>query len=102
MTNAIIPNDIINPSAELANYKLVWNDEFNDPSIDKKKWNIDTNARKDAINTESAVKVENGMLIITTYTESGVHYTGFLHSQGKFEKSNFFMKNRNTIIFITH
>lgn len=67
-----------------AGYYLVWADEFNGASLDTTKWNIETGARREAINTPAAVSLNGSNLVITTYTSGGTHYSAFVQSAGKF------------------
>jgi beta-glucanase (GH16 family) len=63
-------------------YVLDWSDEFDGSSLDTNKWNHRLpGPRNDAINTVSAVSVNNGMLTITTYTEGGTNFTGMIGSE---------------------
>ena len=59
-------------------WQMLWSDEFNGTSLDTSKWNVYTGARRDAVNSASAVSVSGGNLVITTYTSGGTHYTGFI------------------------
>jgi beta-glucanase (GH16 family) len=59
-------------------WQTLWADEFNGTSLDTSKWAVATGARRDAVNSASAVSVGGGNLTITTYTSSGTHYTGFI------------------------
>lgn len=69
-----------------SNYKLEWSDEFNSNKLDLNKWKYqDIGKRKDAINTSDAISVENGNLVIKTYTENNIHYTGMVSTKGIFE-----------------
>jgi beta-glucanase (GH16 family) len=69
-----------------ADYHLVWSEEFDGTVLDPKKWGYyDLGARQDAVNTPDAVSLSNGCLVISTYTEQGVHYTGMISTRGKFE-----------------
>lgn len=70
-----------------AGWALNWSDEFNGTSLDTTKWNITTGARRDAQNAAAAVSVGSGAMTISTYTEGGVHKTGFVGSNGKFLNS---------------
>ncbi|MEI6074708.1 MAG: autotransporter-associated beta strand repeat-containing protein [Verrucomicrobiota bacterium] len=67
-----------------AGYYLVWADEFNGASLDTTKWNTETGARREAINTPAAVSLNGSNLVITTYTSGGMHYSAFVQSAGKF------------------
>lgn len=75
----------LTPSVQLSGYQLAWQDEFNGNSLDTGKWSIDTGKRKGATNCAEALNVSNGLLTITTFTESGVHKTGFIKTAGKYE-----------------
>ncbi len=66
-------------------YALVWKDEFDGNQLDLAKWTPKTDFRKSAQNTPDAATVRDGVLTITTWTEGGKHFTGFLRSVGKFE-----------------
>ncbi len=69
-------------------YELTWSDEFDGVSMDTSKWGYrGLGARRDAVNTQDAISVTNGALTITTYTDSGTHYTGMIGTQGKFEQA---------------
>lgn len=65
-------------------YRLVWHDEFDGMALDASKWTAYAGARRAAQNAVDAVAVADGVLTITTYTEDGVHFTGFLDTAGKF------------------
>lgn len=82
VTQASIVSD--NP----AGWQLTFTDEFSGMSLDDSKWSHrGLGARRDAINTANAVSVGEGLLTITTYTSGGVHYTGMIATQGKFEQT---------------
>jgi beta-glucanase (GH16 family) len=73
-----------NPAA----WALSFNDEFSGSSLDGSKWAYrQLGPRKGGVNTTDAVAVANGLLTITTFTEEGVHYTGMLGTQGKFDQT---------------
>jgi beta-glucanase (GH16 family) len=67
------------------NYVLVWQDDFNGDAVDSTHWTPQSGSREDAVNTPAAIAVRNGELVVTTYTQSGVSYTGFLSTVGKFQ-----------------
>ena len=67
-----------------AGYRLVFADDFDGGSLDGSRWTALTGPRRDAVTTPSAVSLANGLLTMTTYTESGVHKTGFITTEGKF------------------
>jgi beta-glucanase (GH16 family) len=75
LTSRAVPSD----------YVLVWHDEFQGNKIDTRLWNVDTNMRDQAQQSEDSVLVKDGLLSIRTFTEKGRHFTGFLSSSGKFE-----------------
>lgn len=67
-----------------AGYTLAWSDEFNGHSLNKAHWRYARNGwRNSAYDTPAAVSVTNGCLVITTYTEGGTNFTGFIDTQNK-------------------
>jgi beta-glucanase (GH16 family) len=64
-------------------YRLVWHDEFDGEALDTTAWTAYAGPRRDAENTPDAVSVADGLLTITTHTEAGRHFTGFLDTAGK-------------------
>jgi beta-glucanase (GH16 family) len=66
-------------------YRLVWEDNFDGDRLDRTKWVPETYVRRGNPLAAEAVTVKGGVLTITTYTEGGKHYTGFLTTKGKFE-----------------
>lgn len=71
--------------ASIANdYQLAWWDEFDGTSLNNDYWTPETKAWRDAVNTADAITVADGSATITTYTEGGVHYTGFMGTKDKF------------------
>lgn len=71
------------PAAPPPGYQLRWSDEFNGDSLDTNGWNIETGRRHMAVNTAAAVCVTNGCLVLTTYSEGGINYTGFIDTKRK-------------------
>jgi beta-glucanase (GH16 family) len=71
--------------APASGYTLVWNDEFAGNALDGSRWTARGGARRSAVNTPDAVTVADGILTITTYTEAGTHYTGFIDTAGTYE-----------------
>ncbi len=67
------------------NYVLVWEDDFDGNALDATHWTPQSGARLDAVNTPSAVAVKNGELVVTTFTQSGTQYTGFVSTNGHFQ-----------------
>ncbi len=66
-------------------WSLVWNDEFDGTTLDTSKWIYWlTGARRDAVNTPTAVSVGGGAVTIATYTSGGTHYTGMISTDGKY------------------
>jgi beta-glucanase (GH16 family) len=65
-------------------YHLVWHDEFDGAALDTAKWTAYAGPRRDALNAPDAVAVAGGVLTITTFTDAGVHSTGFIDTAGKF------------------
>ncbi len=66
-------------------YRLVWEDNFEGNQLDRTKWAPETYVRRGNPLSAEAVTVQDGVLTITTYTEGGKHYTGFITTKGKFE-----------------
>jgi beta-glucanase (GH16 family) len=66
-------------------YRLVWEDNFDGNRLDETKWTPEKYLRRGHPLTADAISVQGGILTITTYTEDGKHYTGFLTTKGKFE-----------------
>ena len=73
------------PTLPPPGYQLAWEEDFAGTTVDTSKWTAMTGPRRDAQNTQDAVSVNGGLLSVTTYTEAGVHKTGFLSTDGKFE-----------------
>jgi beta-glucanase (GH16 family) len=66
-------------------YHLVWDDEFNETSLDTNKWDYWLlGPRRDAVNVTNAVSLNDSNLVITTYTVNGTNYTAMLASDTTF------------------
>jgi beta-glucanase (GH16 family) len=63
---------------------LVWSDEFDGTALDPARWRVWSGARRDAVVAPEAISVAGGVLRVTTFTEGGVHRTGFLGTDGRF------------------
>jgi len=72
------------PTVPPAGYQLAFEDDFLGTSLDTTKWTALSGPRRDAVNTPAAVSVANGLLTLTTYTQAGVHKTGFVTTEGAF------------------
>lgn len=66
-------------------YVLVWQDEFDGNALDPGRWGALSGTRRDAVATPEAAEVHDGELVITTFTRNGVHYDGFLSTEGRFQ-----------------
>lgn len=75
-------------------YALVFEEEFLGDALDPARWNALDEPRRDARSTPDAVEVGGGVLTVTTFTEAGVHKTGFLTSEGKVEARYGFFEAR--------
>ena len=65
-------------------WTLLWSDEFDGTTLDTSKWVYWlTGARRDAVNTPTAVSVGGGAATISTYTSGGTHYTGMISTDTK-------------------
>ena len=65
-------------------WTLLWSDEFDGTTLDTSKWVYWlTGARRDAVNTPTAVSVGGGVATISTYTSGGTHYTGMISTETK-------------------
>jgi beta-glucanase (GH16 family)/regulation of enolase protein 1 (concanavalin A-like superfamily) len=65
-----------------AGWNLAWNDEFEGSTMDTTRWrHWLPGARRDAVNSPSAVAVADGALTISTCTSGGTHYTGMISTQ---------------------
>ncbi len=71
-------------AAPPSGYRLVWQDDFQSPTLDAGKWLAYDKVRDNATLTPAAVTTGGGNLRIGTYTENGRHYTGFLTTTGRY------------------
>lgn len=66
-------------------FKLVLDDNFDGTELNAKTWNIETGKRRESLNSPKAVDVQDGVLKITTWTDTdGTTYCGFLTTRKKF------------------
>lgn len=66
-------------------FKLVLEDDFNGTELNEATWTIETGKRRDALNSPKAVDVTDGVLRITTWTDTdGTTYCGFVTTRKKF------------------
>ncbi len=72
-------------AAPPAGYQLVWQDDFKVPALDARKWLAYDKLRDSARLTPAAIAVGGGNLRISTYTDNGVHHTGFLTTSGRYQ-----------------
>lgn len=72
------------PRPPVPGYRLVWHDEFEGTALDTTKWTVYEGPRRHARNSAAAVRVADGILTITTFTEDGVHHTGFVDTDRRF------------------
>lgn len=66
-------------------FRLVWNDEFNGESLDKTKWDVPTNRRRDGWWSEQAVSVGDGHLAIQTLKDGDRYLDACVRTRDKFE-----------------
>lgn len=71
-----------------AGYVLSLEDEFDGAALDRSIWDDRLpGPRRDAVNTPDAVRLDGeGHLVIDTWTEDDVHYTGMIGTEGRFEQ----------------
>ena len=66
-------------------FKLVLDENFDGPALDEKIWNIETGKRRDSLNSPKAVDFKDGVMKITTWTDTdGTTYCGFVTTRKKF------------------
>jgi len=66
-------------------WKLTLEENFEGTELDTKIWNVETGPRKDAVNSPESVDLQDGKLVITTFTdEKGVTHCGFVTTRKKF------------------
>jgi len=75
-------------SAVPAGYVLTLEDEFEGTELDTSIWDHRLpGPRRDAINVPEAVSLDGaGNLVITTWTEDDLHFTGMIGTEGRFEQ----------------
>ncbi len=86
-------------AAPPAGYQLVWSDEFLGTSLDTTHWYYNPQYPwRDGIITNNAVSVANGNMTITTYTENGKHYTGYIGTRFKYQPLYGYMEARIRVV----
>jgi len=87
MAATVVPSgldSVPSNSVDDADWQLIFEDDFNGSDLDTGVWRIATGPRRHAVNTPSAISVADGQLTITTHTEGGTHYTGFIGTSPNF------------------
>lgn len=69
-------------------YNLVWNDEFDGSTLDRKKWDDRYPGRRGpSVVTKDAVRLDGkGNLLLTTFLQQDAIQVGMIGTQGKFEQ----------------
>lgn len=97
MTAAVLAGVIWAGSSQAAppndGWSLEWSDEFAGSGYNA--WTPQQQTRRDALNTTEAIDVADGVLRITTFTDGGVHKTGFLTSKAQFGQGYFEARMRS-------
>ncbi|MFZ9200844.1 MAG: glycoside hydrolase family 16 protein [Opitutales bacterium] len=75
-------------------YTRTFADEFDGNALNAAHWNAQDQDRRDARNSPRAVTVTGGVLTLTTFTENGKHFTGYVLSAGKFEQAQGYFEAR--------
>ena len=87
-SSAVVPTPVSSGRSSgppVPGYRLAWQDGFDGDALDTSAWTVQNAARRDATNTAAAVSVAGGVLTLSTYTDGGRHYTGFVDTAGKYE-----------------
>lgn len=65
--------------------KLILEDHFTGDTLNPQTWTIETGPRRDSLNSPKAVDVQQGVLKLTTWTDTdGTTYCGFVTTRKKF------------------
>ncbi|CAN5569227.1 hypothetical protein BH09VER1_BH09VER1_30990 [soil metagenome] len=82
-----------------AGYTQVWADEFSGTALDTTHWTYgNPGPYRNGYNTPAAVTEAGGNLTITTYTDAGVHYTGFIGTRFKYQPLYGYMEARIRVV----
>ena len=85
----------LKPTGEIQDDNLIWHDEFDGDSLNMDNWDYrGLGIRRDANNTEDAIEVTDGNLIISTFAEDGQIYTGMIGTQDLFENTYGYYESR--------
>jgi len=87
---------VINDASIANRYdRVTFSDEFNGWSLDQSKWRHEfPGPRRHAVDVPEAVSVENGDLVIRTYTENNIHYTGIVSTRDNFSQAQGYYEAR--------
>lgn len=79
----------------IKDYKLVWSDEFSLQQLDNKNWRYRyLGPRRDGINVEDTVSVNNGHLVLSTKKVGEQYHTAMISTKGLFETRYGFFQAR--------
>lgn len=84
--HAQTPKDDLPTPPEGKAWKLAWNDEFDGDALDRSKWEVPNNPRRDGFWSPEAVSLDGeGNLVISTFEEDGKYYDACVRTRGKYE-----------------
>lgn len=75
-------------------YTRTFTDEFDGNKLEPARWVAQDQDRRDARNSPRAVSVAGGSLTLTTFTENGKHFTGYILTEGKFTQVHGYFEAR--------
>ncbi len=80
-------------AAEEANYKLVLEDNFDGGKLNAELWDVKSGAKQRGSLTDEAVSIKDGVLTITTWSDTKVDFTGSI----KMKKAKYFDFRRGKV-----